>query len=371
MNTHCCKRCINRASSLKIFKSGNLLLVVFLATLLLLAPGCQKQKTEPRKLPPLTRLNIFALDEIRSSGFEKAVLHDFAADNNTALDIRLFPDLNSLLTALNQKDNLGKVDVALGFDSAFAFTDSLLDVFDPVPEVSLTEISYDIPKDPQKRLVPYAYANLGILYNEKAISQPPLSFGELQDSRYYSRLAVCDPRATGLGRSSLLWSVALFGDDGFDQLWSSLRKNVRKVYGGPRDALDALRKGECSLMLGYSSIPAWLAEVYPAENHIKSVFPQEGSFQYVESAGICIGAPHRATAIKFLNYLISPDTQQFVMYKLALLPVNGRTTLRHGFASGALNTYTHNRRLSKDLVSQRLSAWLEAWDRLINSLPGI
>lgn len=341
-----------------------------LAFLALLGIACQKPKPEVKQLPPRTKLQIFALDEIRTSGFETVVLKDFADQHNTALKLTLFPDFPALLTALNSPENRGKVDLVLGVDNAFAITDSLLDAFSPVPEVALTEISFEVPKDPSRRLIPYAYSHMALVYNAKVVSQPPQSFGELQDSRFYSQLAICDPLTTGLGRSSLLWSVSLFGDGGFDQLWTSLRKNIRKVYPDRWVALEALRKGECGLMLGLQSAPAWVAEFFPAESNIQAVIPQEGSYLYVESAALCNGAPNRATGLDFLRYLISADVQKFVMFKLGLLPVNGRTPLIRTFEAIPKNAFAHNQRLNKNLAREQLPLWLESWNRMNNRLPG-
>ncbi len=350
----------------------NMLVVVLILLSIFAMSGCQKpQPVVKKKVLPRTKLSIFALQDIRDSGFESAVLKDFAQQNNTELQLTLFQSLPEMLTALHSDEQKGKADVVMGIDSAFALSDSLLDVFSPISEVSLSEISFEINKDPAKRLIPYATANLAIIYNSKQFPKAPESFGELQDSRFYSQLALCDPETSGLGRGGLYWSAALFGDSGFDQFWNSLRKNVRKVYSTQSEALNAVRKGECALMLGYHSTPAWIEEFYPSENHIKAVIPQEGSFQYVESAAIAMDAPNRVTAVKFLQFLISPATQKFVMYKLGMMPVNGRTPLPRRFEALPLSVYTLNSRLNRGLAKESLGDWLDRWQSILVQRPGI
>jgi ABC transporter substrate-binding protein (ThiB subfamily) len=334
--------------------------------------GCKKEPEPVRAKPqPKTFLNVYALQNLRDSGFEAAVLKEFARKNNTGLRITLFPDPPSLLAALSQSGLRDSVDVVMGLDSAFAVTDSLLQGFSPLAEISQQEMVRDLPQDAERRILPYAYANLAIIYDSKLYPDPPKSFGELQDARYYSQLALCDPASNGVGRSSLFWSVALFNSQGYEQFWNSLRKNVRKVYDSHSACLEALRKGECGLMFGYNSIPAWIQEFYPSESHIKAVVPVEGSYRYVEYAALSVNAPHRSTAIKFLQYLISADTQQFVMFKLGMLPVNGRTPLPRYFARIPLSVYTLNSRLNSQEVAQNLPLWLENWNRLIRRLPGV
>ncbi|MCB5285168.1 MAG: thiamine ABC transporter substrate-binding protein [Candidatus Cloacimonetes bacterium] len=340
---------------------------------LLLACGDCKPKPEPKaeKPAPTSSLTIFALQHIRSSGFEAAVLKDFGAKNNTALNVVIFPDLISLMDSLSVSDSLANADLVLGLDSSFAISDTILDPFAALPEIALSEISHEIPRDPDQRLIPYASANLSFICDTRKFPDPPRSFGELQDARYFNQLALCDPSATGLGRASLLWTVALFGERGYEQLWNSFRKNVRHLYADHHEALNALRKGDCGLMIGYNSVPAWISEFYPSESHIQAVIPQEGSFRHTEYAALCKGAANRATALLFLRHLISAETQQFVMFKLAMLPVNGRTPLPRGFARVPWSVYSVNSRLDRYEAAQNLPLWLENWDRLIKSLPGL
>ncbi|MBW6514485.1 MAG: extracellular solute-binding protein [Candidatus Syntrophosphaera sp.] len=344
--------------------------LVSLLLLAVLLAACQKTEPVPKDPAPPSQLNIFALQEMQDSGFEAAVFREFASQNNTTLALSHFSDLPSLLSALAKDENQGRVDLVLGLNSAFAILDSLLEPFSPLPEISLLEISHDIPREPQQRLIPYAQAHLALLYNSKAFPNPPQSFGELQDARYYSQMAITDASKDGLGRASLLWSVALFGENGYDKLWSSLRKNVRRVYSDRWEALDALRRDECKLMLGFHCTPAWIEEFYPSEIHIKASIPQEGSFRYVESAAVPKDAPNRDVALEFLRNLISSETQQFVIFKLGLLPVNGRTPLPRQFSRIPLSVYATNDRLEQDLVKENLPAWLDRWNYLVNRIPG-
>lgn len=339
------------------------ILLTFLAIFLSLASCNPKEKIDAEKVGPASELNVYAPRDIRDTGFEAAVLREFALRNNTDLHLTLFPDLPTLLNSLNDEANPDEVDLVLGIGNTFIMSDSLSQTFDTLPEISLREIRRGIPRDPNQRFIPFAFANLSILYNSEVFPQPPRSFGELQDARYYAQLALCDASTSDLGRSSLLWFVSIFGEEGYEQLLNSLRKNVRKVYADRFEALAALRNGECALMLGFDSTPAWIAGFDPAEAHLKSIIPREGSFQYVRSAAVRKNAPNRETAVKFLEFLISAETQQFVMFKLGMLPVNGRAPLPHDFAYIPLDVFTTNHLLDEEFIRRDLPRMLRAWER--------
>ncbi len=347
-------------------RSVILFIIISLVLCLISGFSCKKNNKEVKKqITPSSYLYIFALDHIRESGFETVVIKDFAKQNNIGLRINLFSDLSMLMQTLSNPDYQGKVDIVMGLDNSFFYDIASSDYFTPVPEVSLQEIRYEIPRDSEHCLIPYASANLAFIYDSRKYPEPPHSFGELQDSKYYSQLAICDPSQCGLGRSTLLWTVALFSEQGYEQLWSSLRKNIYKIYPNPTLCLDAIRTGKCGLMFGYNTIPAWLNELYPSESHIKSIIPEEGSFLYVESAALCKDAPHKDTALQFLKYLISPNPQQFVMYKLAMMPVNGRTPLPTSFAHIPAIIYSHNNRLEQQPVQDSLQVWMSNWKRMM------
>jgi len=334
--------------------------------------GCKKETPPPAPKPaPTSRLTIFTLRHIRDSGFETAVLQDFADSNRCALTLKVFDTLPQLLASLRVEDDKANADLVLGIDSAFALSDTLLEYFEPLPQISLSEISFEVPRDPGQRLIPYATANLAFLYDSKRFPEPPRSFGELQDSRFHHQLALFDPALSGLGRSSIFWSLALFGENGYEQFWQSQRKNVSRIYRDHDEALSALREGKCGIMLGYGSTPAWLAEFYPAESHILAAQPQEGSFCHTEYAALCLGAQNRDIAIKLLSHLILPQTQQHVMYKLGMMPVNGRTAVTGNFARLSWVTYCLNSRLDRKEAVSQLDLWLSIWQDQIKSLPGL
>lgn len=343
---------------------------LFLVLCLLLTLSCSpKQKEEPVSKIPKTSLRLFALENIRSSGFEGVVLKEFGKKHNCAMELVIFPDLPSLLDALQLPENQGRVDLALSIDNAFASSDTLLAPFQPATAAKLEHLNRDLRLDEQQRIIPYAYSNLAIIYNADVYPEAPNSFGELQDARFYSQLALCDPGLNGLGRATLLWSLALFGDAGYQQLWLSLRKNIHKVYPNPDAAWEALKKGECNLLLGHISTPAWSEELNQSEKSFKFVIPREGSYQYVESVALVKDAPNPEVAVEFIEFLLLPDTQRQVMYKLGLLPVNSRTPLALRFASLPLSVYSMNDRLTDEEIAFGMPSWLDFWNRLF--IPGL
>lgn len=342
---------------------------IWLILIILLAacePKAPQQAPVPKSSLPRTRLSIFALENIRSSGFESAMIKDYAKANNCEVTLTLFSTMPELIKALISEENEGAIDVVLSLDNSFALEDTLKGRFLPLNAIAKNELSRDLYLDPSTPFIPYAYANLGIIYNEKVFDVPPRSFGELQDAKYFRQMAICDPHGSGLGRATLYWTLALFGDFGYEPLWQSLRKNVRKVYETPQQAMDALKKGDCSMMVGFNSTTAWFEELNQSDKYFKTSMLKEGSYQYSEAAAIPIGTQNQETAMHFIRHLISAEAQSMVIYKLGLFPANSRTNLPMRFARVPISSWTVNKRLSADQIGAGLPIWLDFWDNLFD-----
>ena len=336
-------------------------LVLLFAVLLF---SCGKEVGKQNGKVYKNKLVVFATNEFRTSGLEHSVVPDFQTRNDCQLDIVLFPNAAELSKAIKNRANYGKFDLAIGIDNSFAQSETLAIHFVPAETIDADLLTKETIFDPTLRLIPYAYCNLGLVYNSSIIQKPPQSFGELQDAKYLSQIAVCDPQISSLGLSTLFWSIALFGNAGYEHLWKSLRKNIYKTYSTPNEMLEALKRGECSLMIGYNTTPAFLQELDPANRNFQVSMLKEGSYQYVEAIGIHRGTKKSALCNKFVKHFLAPETQKMVIYKSGMFPANRKTLLPMHFSALPLTIYSVNDRLTETTIQENINNWLDFWRRL-------
>jgi len=186
----------------------------------------------------------------------------------------------------------------------------------------------------------------------------------LQDAKYLSQIAICDPQTSGLGRTMLFWSVALFGTEGYEHLWKSLRKNIYKTYPNYNETLKTLNRGECSFIIGYNTTPAFLQELDPLNNKFEVSMLKEGSYQYIEAIGIHRGTKKSSLCNKFVNHFLSSEAQKMVIYKLGMFPANRKTLLPMHFSTIPFITYCVNDRLPQSIIKEQINTWLDFWERL-------
>ena len=341
-------------------KVWKLLLLLFLA----LICSCGKENKKQENTSGKHKLVVYATDEFRKSGLEHSIVPDFQKKHNCQLEVILFRNTADLSKAVKSRANYGKYDLAIGIDNSFVMSETLAVNFVPPESFDTDLLIKETVFDPSLRLIPYAYSNLSLVYNTSLVKNPPQSFGELQDAKYLSQIAICDPQTSGLGRTMLFWSVALFGTEGYEHLWKSLRKNIYKTYPNYNETLKTLNRGECSFIIGYNTTPAFLQELDPLNNKFEVSMLKEGSYQYIEAIGIHRGTKKSSLCNKFVNHFLSSEAQKMVIYKLGMFPANRKTLLPMHFSTIPFITYCVNDRLPQSIIKEQINTWLDFWERL-------
>jgi len=350
------------------------LLLTMLLGLIILS-GCGREETKTKTQPgaksqnPPSEMSVWGLTRLRASGLDQTLFAEFSKKYNCKINLHLFDTLPDLLDSLAHIDSTqtGSCDLIMNLDSSFTSNEETRALFSPLPEISTLQLSRDLILDPQKRLIPYGYANLGVIFNTRQFPKGPESFGELQDARYFRQLGICDPKTSGVGRSTLYWSLALFGARGYEYLWKSVRKNVQEVYSDYESGLAALKNGKISMLIGYNTTPAWLEESQQTDKSFQYSMLKEGAWQYSELAGVPLRSTRPAMAAAFIKYLTEPEAQLMIIYKLGLFPANSKTMLPIRFARIPISSFVVNRRLSEAQIQAGLPVWLEFWDELFSN----
>lgn len=331
--------------------------------------SCKKAKPVPKAAPTkaykASELTIYCTDRFRSSGLEGTIIPDFSKKYNCKINLVMQGDTADLASSLSVADST-TVDLVIGLTNSFAWSDSLLDWFEPINLNSGITLSRDANFDSSKRLIPYGYSYLSLVYDTRQLSSPPTSFGSMQDATYISQMAICDPNRSGLGRATLLWLRALFGERGHEVAWSSLRKNIGIAFASQEEAFSALKDGRYAMILGYSTIPAMFLEQDSEAVYFKSQMLEEGSFRYIEGIGLHRNNRNPEMAQLFIEHLLSSGSQHMVMYKLGLFPANSKTSMPISFSRVPVYSFSVDNRLSEEQISTGLSTWLSFWNNLFN-----
>ncbi len=341
-----------------------LLILSFIAST---SAGCKKETNINSKSDKsANKLSILTLESIKSTGYLDHIIPAFEQTYNCKIAVTTCEDSNDLLeTAVNDKESR-RYDLILGIDNCFFTDKTVYEDFSVNTILKQQTFNSNYLFDIKSRIISYGYGYLSVLYNENNIPEPPETFGELQDARFLNQIVLCNPRKTGLGRATLYWTIALFGNEGYQQMWNSIKKNMYKAKDTWQDAMLALQMQECNMAFGFTSSPAWFAEKVTDPLPIKASVMNEGSFLYLEAAAIPVKAKHKELSEAFILHMLSPEMQRYVAFDLGLFPANESTPLPESFTSTYYNTFPVNDRLENENPVENINNWLDFWDRLFS-----
>jgi thiamine transport system substrate-binding protein len=255
-----------------------------------------------------------------ASGIAQKVLPIFEKQNNVKVKLLSFGDAGNVLARLILEKDQPKADVVIGLDQPLlkrAISEGLLIKF--VPE-NISMIKNKELLDMQGYGIPFDYGAIALVYNTEKINNPPKSFKELLDERFKRKLVVQDPRTSSTGLSFMLWTVAVFGEDGFLDYWKSLKNNILTITPGWDEAFSMLETGEADIMVSYATDGAYSYHEYGSLKYLPVVM-EEGAFVQIEYAAIVKGSKNIELAKKFIEFVLSKEFQSHVPLNQWMYPV--------------------------------------------------
>jgi iron(III) transport system substrate-binding protein len=145
------------------------------------------------------------------------------------------------------------------------------------------------------------------------------TYESLADAKWKGR--ICVRSSSNIYNLSLMGALIEQLGEARAETWArAVRENMaRAPKGGDTDQLKAVAAGECDVAISNHYYYARLARSEkPADRAVAEkvgiVFPNQdgrGAHVNISGAGVLKHAPHRANAVKFLEYLASDDAQRY------------------------------------------------------------
>jgi len=158
-----------------------------------------------------------------------------------------------------------------------------------------------------------------LVYYDKTKIQPGeiKTYEDLADPKWKGK--VCIRSSSNVYNQSLLSAlIDAHGEAGAKEWAEGVVGNMaRNPVGGDTDQIRGIGAGECEIAVANSYYFARLL-ADPAEKELVDkigwVFPDQesrGTHVNVSGAGVLKNAPHKEAAVKFLEYLVSPEAQRY------------------------------------------------------------
>ncbi len=158
-----------------------------------------------------------------------------------------------------------------------------------------------------------------IFYDKNDVTDPPETYEALADPKYEGM--VCTRTSSNIYMLSLLASIIdAHGEEAAEEWARGVWENrAREPQGGDTDQIRAIISGECDIVLAnhYYFARGLRKEVEGLTGQadmVGWVWPNQdgrGTHVNISGAGVAANAPNRENAVRFIEYLASPEAQRY------------------------------------------------------------
>lgn len=265
----------------------------------------------------------------------QALLDKFAKDNDIEVTMDTYESNEAMLASL-KAGKLGSYDVAVPGDYMVKIMagEDVLDTFEHSELSNFSNIEkpwVDVDFDRgRKSSIPYQYGTTSFSVNRDTYKGDIASLGILFDppEELKGKINVLDSQGEVLALASMYLDIPQCSSDR-DQLKKlndmlvSNKKNWASF--GSDIAKDVLVSGDAKAGMIYNGFGA---KARAENDKLEYAFPKEGYVFWMDNVVLLKDAPNRANALKFMNFLLEPETSAAITnYAQYISPIAGAMDL--------------------------------------------
>ena len=297
----------------------------------------------------------------------------FAAfTEETGIEVEVLPagDAGSMTNqAILTKDN-PVADVLFGIDDSFLSRAFDADLFEPYSSPLLPDVPERLRIDDEGRVTPIDFGDVCINYDVSAFtdSAPPLNIEQLAEPAFASELVVESPATSSPGLAFLLATIATFGEDGWQDYWTTLVDNGVNIVSDWDTAYYQEFShwgGDDSLVVSYaSSPPAEVIFADPPVDEAPTGVVDETCYRQIEFAGVLAGGDNGEAAGLLIDFMLTPAFQETIPLTWFVFPANETVALPQEFIDYTL-VPASPLTLDPALVEENRERWIREWSELV------
>jgi iron(III) transport system substrate-binding protein len=229
-------------------------------------------------------------------------------------------DADQLIERIKAEGRNSPADLLITVDAGRLWRADEAGLLQPVSSTVLEERIPAELRHPEGKWFGLSQRLRGVVYAKDRVDPSEItSYEDLAEPEWQGR--ICIRSSTNVYNQSLV--ASMIEADGVEATEAWAQKLVdnlaRPPQGGDTDQIKAVAAGECDLAVVNHYYFVRLIEAETAEDRaladqVGIVFPNQdgrGAHANVSGAGVVATAPNRENAIKFLEYLTTPDAQAY------------------------------------------------------------
>ncbi len=225
---------------------------------------------------------------------------------------------DKLMERMRAEGRNSPADVFITVDAGRIARAADMGLFQPIQSTVLTDAIPANFRDPQGNWFGFSKRVRVIVYNKDRVKPAELSTYEaLADAKWKGRVTIRS--STNVYNQSLTGSILAAKGEAFTENWAKgIAANLsRPPRGGDTDQIKAIAAGEGDVAIVNNYYLARLMRSTKADekavaDKVGIFFPNQGdrgTHINISGAGVAANAPNKAAAIRFLEYLTTPEAQ--------------------------------------------------------------
>jgi thiamine transport system substrate-binding protein len=293
-----------------------------------------------------------------------AIVEEFEKQYGVKVNLVSAGDAVEMMTKVISEAGNPWADVVIGITDDMAqkmYDANLLQRYEsPV----LSDIPSFLHFDPLYRLLPFDYGNFAFVVDTERMKAQdiPTSLASLVDPKYKNKVILIDPRTSSVGLGLLLWTIEVFGEDGYLSWWEAMKENALTITDGWSSAYGLFTEGEAPLVLSYSTSPVYHVTYEETTRYQTAIF-SEGHSTTIEGVGILASSNQKANAQKFVDYLLT-EAQLTIALANSMYPVNSKTELPAAFDYAPKPKKSLS--METEILAKNLDRWLTEWTQVMS-----
>lgn len=269
--------------------------------------------------PALAQEQVVNLYTSRHYQTDEALYENFT--EKTGIEVnRIEGNADGLMERMRHEGANSPADVFMTVDAGRLWQAETAGLLQPVESDLLEERIPAHLRHPEGKWFGFSTRARVIFVNKEEVKPGAITrYEDLADPRWKGK--VCIRSSTNIYNLSLLGAlIEQHGEQKAEEWAKGVVANfARKPQGGDTDQLKAAAAGECAIAVANHYYYVRLLKSDDAEDRaiaekLRVVWPnQDGSGVHVNisGAGVAAHAPHKAAAVKFLEYLASDEAQNY------------------------------------------------------------
>lgn len=261
-------------------------------------------------------LNLYSSRHYQS---DEALYSGFTTQTGIKIN-RIEADEDALIERIRNEGARSPADLLVTVDAGRLWRAEQLGLFQPVKSALLEARIPPNFREPGGQWYGFSMRARVIAYNKARVKPAEVpTYESLAEAKWHGRL--CIRSSSNVYNLSLMGALIERLGEAKAQAWAgAVRANMaHEPKGGDTDQIKGVAAGECDVAIVNHYYYARLARSAKADERaiaqqVGVVFPNQadrGTHVNISGAGVMKNAPHRAAAIRFLEYLAGDDAQRY------------------------------------------------------------